>query len=690
MKKLFLLFFVLCFSGLFAPLGAAEKPGVIRGKVTDATTGQPIIGAAVILEGTTRGTATDVSGEFLLTGLEPGPYKLNISFISYKTFTSETIDLKPDQSYILNVTLVEEVSQLENIVVVATRKVSSDAGLLSQMRDMSLVASGVSGQAIARTQDRDASEVVKRIPGISILDDKFVVVRGLAQRYNNVWINGNTAPSLESDSRVFSFDMLPSSQIENMIIYKSPAPEIPADFAGGFIRITTKSLPLRNSVQVNYTTGFNTSTQFTDTRLNPGSSTDWLGFDLSKRPLSSSMPSHMDVAGSNPDEVTRLTRSFNSDWRVKSYIPMPDQRLSLTVNRRFDTEGGTEIGMTTFINYSNTYKTIQDIVNARFGVYSSEADKPVYLDDYIDNQYSNDVRVGAMHNWSFVFSDHNKIEFRNLFNMLGKNRLTERTGERNISSPFYREETEMLYQSRLTYLGQLAGNHFLDEHKLHSLSWNVGYSYAYKTEPDRRIIVNQAGMSEGADVSQLKVGNEEISRYFQSLSDHLFSGSVDYKGSVNLGSIRSTVKGGLMGEYRTRSYTPREFVYRYDNLTGIFGLPDTSGVGISFGADRIYDVMLGLDKFPKEAVQGTEYLFANMGKETLPYILKAAARCRAAGHSAEIYPDSAKLRKQFEYADKKGIKYVILAGDDEISNNELSIKDIISGEQKKVKIFELF
>ena len=129
---------------------------------------------------------------------------------------------------------------------------------------------------------------------------------------------------------------------------------------------------------------------------------------------------------------------------------------------------------------------------------------------------------------------------------------------------------------------------------------------------------------------------------------------------------------------------------RYDNLTGIFGLPDTSGVGISFGADRIYDVMLGLDKFPKEAVQGTEYLFANMGKETLPYILKAAARCRAAGHSAEIYPDSAKLRKQFEYADKKGIKYVILAGYDEISNNELSIKDIISGEQKKVKIFELF
>lgn len=115
------------------------------------------------------------------------------------------------------------------------------------------------------------------------------------------------------------------------------------------------------------------------------------------------MPSHMDVTGSDPAEVTRLTRSFNNDWRVKSYYPIPDQRLSLTINRRFETEGGTDIGMTTYINYSNTYKTIQDITNARFGIYSSDADKPVYLNDYVDNQYSNDVRLGAMHNWAFVF-----------------------------------------------------------------------------------------------------------------------------------------------------------------------------------------------------------------------------------------------------------------------------------------------
>lgn len=567
MDKSRLLAIILGFIFSVQMIGAWASSGTIEGIVKDKKSGEAIIGATVQIENTSMATASDIDGRFAFSNLPAGKQTIICRYLSYK-IARIPVDMTTNGA---NTPLVIEMEEdgvaLQEVVVATYRRHDTETALIEGMKAQVQVASGISSQQIAKTLDRDASEVVKRVPGISILDDRFVVVRGLAQRYNNVWINGNTAPSLESDSRVFSFDMLPSSQIENMIIYKSPAPEIPADFAGGFIRIATKSLPLRNSIQVNYTTGFNTNTQFTDTRLNPGSATDWLGFDVNKRPLPSSMPSHMDIAGSDASEVTRLTRSFNSDWRVKSFIPLPDQRLSLTVNRRFDTEGGTEIGMTTFINYSNTYKTIQDIVNARFGVYSSEADKPVYLDDYIDNQYSNDVRLGAMHNWSFIFSDRHKLEFRNLFNMLGKNRLTERSGVRNISSPFYREETEMLYQSRLTYLGQLAGNHFLDEHKAHALSWNVGYSYAYKDEPDRRIIVNQAGISEGADLSQVRVGNEEISRYFQTLNDHLFSGSVDYKGAVNIGPIGSTVKAGLMGEYRTRSYAPREFVYRYDNLT---------------------------------------------------------------------------------------------------------------------------
>lgn len=128
---------------------------------------------------------------------------------------------------------------------------------------------------------------------------------------------------------------------------------------------------------------------------------------------------------------------------------------------------------------------------------------------------------------------------------------------------------------------------------------------------------------------------------------------------------------------------------RYDDLTGIFGLKGMSGVGISFGADRIYDVLLGLDKFPKEATTSTEIMFANMGKEEVKYIVDAAQELRKLGKSVEIYPESTKLRKQFEYADKKSIKYLIMAGEDEIRNNTLTIKDIIIGEQKTINKSEI-
>lgn len=124
---------------------------------------------------------------------------------------------------------------------------------------------------------------------------------------------------------------------------------------------------------------------------------------------------------------------------------------------------------------------------------------------------------------------------------------------------------------------------------------------------------------------------------------------------------------------------------RYDNLTGIFGLPDMSGVGVSFGADRIYDVLKGLDKFPKDLASATTLLFANMGADELRYILPVASALRSTGVPVEIYPDNAKLKKQFDYADRKNIPFLSITGGDEVAQGIVSIKDLRSGEQKSFK-----
>ena len=128
---------------------------------------------------------------------------------------------------------------------------------------------------------------------------------------------------------------------------------------------------------------------------------------------------------------------------------------------------------------------------------------------------------------------------------------------------------------------------------------------------------------------------------------------------------------------------------RYDNLTGIFGLPNISGVGISFGADRIYDVLKGLDKFPKDAIEGTKLLFSNMGSAETAYALPIAAQLRSQGISCEIYPDNTKLKKQFDYATKKGIRYFAIIGEDEIKVGEVTLKDLTTGTQQRVPKEEL-
>ena len=123
---------------------------------------------------------------------------------------------------------------------------------------------------------------------------------------------------------------------------------------------------------------------------------------------------------------------------------------------------------------------------------------------------------------------------------------------------------------------------------------------------------------------------------------------------------------------------------RYDDLTGIFGLPNTSGVGISFGADRIYDVLTGLNLFPKNAAAAAAVLFTNMGEAEVAYTIPVAAALRRAGIACEIYPDNTKLKKQFEYADRKGIPYLAIVGDQEVTDGTVTLKNLATGEQRSI------
>ena len=197
----------------------------------------------------------------------------------------------------------------------------------------------------------------------------------------------------------------------------------------------------------------------------------------------------------------------------------------------------------------------------------------------------------------------------------------------------------------------------------------------------------------------------------KTMSDVLAGSEIGMKGVEETRFILDTLKGTLDNEIEFDLTLARGLNYytgaifevkaldyaigsitgggRYDNLTGIFGMPGLSGVGISFGADRIYDVLNGLDLYPKEAVNGTRLLFINFGEKETAYCLPVVKACRVAGINTEMYPDKAKMKKQMGYANAKAIPFVVLAGDNEMTENKVTLKNMETGEQKLVTTEEL-
>lgn len=516
MKQSLIFAFLLIFFS-FSPLAAQTISGV----VSDSTTKNPIVGAVVTIQGTANSAVSDVDGRYKLSNCPLNkPLTVGCNLIGYSV-VSKTITL--EKSSALDFALSEEVVKLSSVSVRGRRVRGNEAAMVSSIRSSDAVVSGISAAQISKSADRDAGEVVRRIPGISIIDDRFVIVRGLAQRYNNVWINSAAVPSSEADGRAFSFDVLPSSQIEDIVIFKSPTAELPADFSGGFIKITTKSIPERSSVQLSYSAGINTESHFGRIRLNSGK------YD---------------------------------DWAVKSFSPIPDMNFGAVWNSRISKK----VGMVLAASGGLSNKALRDIASRRYGVYNSAADAPSLEKDYTDNQYTRDVKINAMNNWTFMPNSSTRIDFRNLFNYLDRNRLTERYGKSTVSGDYYERQSEMYVSDRLTYTGQLAGSHSLDQ--AGSLVWNAGYSYAGKNEPDRRIVKNIGGIPEDGSVSFTTPSYNDMStRYSQKLDDHIASAGVDYKVTLGGDNWKPQLKAGVYGEFRARSYTPLESIYRYDALS---------------------------------------------------------------------------------------------------------------------------
>ena len=557
----------------------------IIGKVTDGKSKDALIGATVQVEGTNIIAATDIDGNFRLSGLKEGEkYRLAITYVAYKNKEIDGVQAS-DQPQMISVALTPDEQTLGEVTVTGIARKNTEAAMVQIAKNSPVIVNNVSAQEIGKTQDSNAGEVIRRVPGVSLIDDKFVMVRGLSQRYNNVWINGGAAPSSEADSRAFSFDLIPSAQIDNMQIVKTPSPEYPADYTGGFVLVNTKDIPVGNMFQVSVGGNWNTASVFKDFQYAKGSSTDFLGFDGGLRNLAGGFRSSLRSIGNGGTDL--VGNGLNNDWLIKSMKPWGDLKLSANLGRRWKL-GENQMGMIAALNYTNEYRTFSDMQNNQFGVYDERNDRSIYLSNSLDNQYNHNARLGAMLNLTLLTADgNNKFQFKNIFNQIGNDRYTSRQGvdEQNNQT----RSAEYYYRSRTTYNGQFTGKHTL---KSDELDWSLSYSYANRNVPDRRRYLQNDALETGT--IQLTTGND-ISREWTRLDEHILSAAVNDKHDFDFNGWKPTMKLGAYGEYRTREYKTREFIYNWEpennSLPADFrksDLPTLLSNNGNFGSDKLY------------------------------------------------------------------------------------------------------
>jgi len=190
---LFNLLFILCLIN-----GYAQK-GTLKGILSDKSTGETLIGATVSIDGTSLGGVTDIDGRYSIEQIEPGNYAVRISYVGYTQESIAGVVIQAGKTTTLDFKLSNNTQNLKDAEVVATRITNTENAVLAEMRKSEQIVNGVSSQQISKTQDRSAAEVIKRLPGVTIMEDRFIVVRGLSERYNAVLLNDAFAPSAEPD-----------------------------------------------------------------------------------------------------------------------------------------------------------------------------------------------------------------------------------------------------------------------------------------------------------------------------------------------------------------------------------------------------------------------------------------------------------------------------------------------------------
>ncbi len=463
----------------------SKGKGVVYGVVSD--TEGPLIEAPVQVVGNKKLQAlTDMEGRYRLE-LPPGTYSLRFSYELHKSARFDRVLVEAGKVVKLDTQLLTDEEAVDTVEIVEKADAGSLEGLTLSRQRASTIGDQVGRGEISKTPAANAAQAAQRVPGATIVGNRFVYVRGLGERYTNSLLNGAPLPSPEPDRAAIPLDVFPSLIIDSISIVKTFTPDSPADFAGGSVRIDTRELPTKPLLQASAGLGFDEQSTFQSRLAQRGSPTDWLGFDSGMRDFPESLKGKTTLKFT-PEQSKAAAQDLNSYMSAQRYMSAPNHSLSAVAGNGWTLPNHQRLGALLTFNYGRRFEA-QD--HALIRSYQPETGIDYRVAAGVDK-----INWGTLGSVSYWPTSNHRLTLLGLHTQLADSSASLVQGfNGNRSADIV--DAGLRYVSRALNFGQLRGEHDFPSLANARLTWNGSLSRADRSEPDTRHAVVQS--SQGSD-----------------------------------------------------------------------------------------------------------------------------------------------------------------------------------------------
>ncbi|WP_372932886.1 TonB-dependent receptor [Mariniphaga sediminis] len=552
MRYLFSIFFS------FITLLSVAQNGKIRGTIVDDKTGETLVGVAVLVKGTTTGTASDLDGQFTLDVAE-GSYELQISYISFQTLTVGDVKVKAGEITLLdNLRMKESTLELGEVVVSAEVIRTTEAALNTIKKQSASILDGISSEKIRLTGDNTAVEAARRVTGVSIEGGKYVYVRGLGDRYSKTTLNGMDIPGLDPDRNSLQMDIFPTNLMNNMMVSKNFTADMPADFTGGLMNVETKDFPEDKIVSVSLSTSFNPDMHLNSDFLTyTGSPTDFLGFDNGARGLPGGADQRViptPISGHSQQEVVDFVRSFNPELVASRKTSLPNYSASFSLGNQISLNGDKKLGYIFSVSYKSEYTWYGDIV---YGEYQRYIDPDLYEMRYATLQNGEmgeqNVLVGLLGGVA-IKTTFSKLRLTAMRLQNGESRAgkfeIDNDGQAVGQSGYFATSDNLEYNQRSLSNVLLNGVHVF-KNSGWEIDWRLSPTFSTSDDPD----IRKTAFTHSSNGSSFNAGaGGNPTRIWRSLGELNAIAKLDVTKKYTLNDREAKLKFGVSHTYKYRDY----------------------------------------------------------------------------------------------------------------------------------------